>query len=52
MIVRRHRRVTRRSLRTEVNRVLAELDAAKPGLLDLRDRERWVLRHPTAHGTI
>ncbi|WP_420123728.1 hypothetical protein [Nakamurella sp.] len=39
--MRRHRRVTRRALRQEVNRVLAELDAANLGLLDRRDRERW-----------
>lgn len=39
--MRRHRRVTRRALRQEVNRVLAELDAVNPGLLDRRDRERW-----------
>ena len=39
--MRRHRRVTRRALRREVNRVLAELDAANPGLLDRRDRETW-----------
>lgn len=39
--MRRHRRVTRRALRREVNRVLAELDAANPGTLDRRDRELW-----------
>ncbi|ACV79803.1 hypothetical protein Namu_3478 [Nakamurella multipartita DSM 44233] len=39
--MKRHRRVTRRALRREVNRVLAELDQANPGTLDRRDRERW-----------
>jgi len=39
--VRRNRRVTRRALRREVNRLLAELDQANPGTLDRRDRERW-----------
>jgi hypothetical protein len=46
--MRRHRRVTRRALRREVNRmlaelnrVLAELDQRNPGTLNRRDREVW-----------
>jgi hypothetical protein len=33
--------VSRRALRREVNRVLAELDQHNPGVLDRRDREVW-----------
>ena len=39
--VRGRGQVSRRALRREANRVLAQLDQLNPGVLDRRDRETW-----------